>query len=156
MRSLLRHASEADAHRAFGGAARLHAHQQVARSELRLLGGSAARRHHLATLFAFVFEIRAARVQLAEGLQAAIELASRARQGLLRDADFASDFGAFLFEAGAAQRRLLRASARGFELAEQIRVLPVSALDAGLRAIALALGIGERLAHGAEVRLHAL
>ncbi len=80
----------------------------------------------------------------------------RARgQCFLRHADFAGDFGPLLFEAGTAQRRLLRAGARGFELAEKIRVLPVSALDTGLRAIALPLGIGQRLTHGAEMRLHA-
>ncbi len=108
-------------------------------------------RDRLATLFAFVFEIWPARVELAEGLQASIQLAAGTRKSLLRDADFASDVGCFRFETTATKCRFLRAGAHGFELTEQLAVLTVRTLNAGLRGIALALGISERLTDRAEM-----
>ena len=92
-----------------------------------------ARLHRFAAFFAFVFERRAARIERVERDQAAIEFGARARQRVLAETEFARDFGGLFFETLAAQRGFLRAGALAFELAEQIGMFAMRALDAALR-----------------------
>ena len=64
--ALLGHACQADRHRAFRGAARLHLHEQVARGELRALRAGAGRGERFAALLALAFEDCSRRIELAE------------------------------------------------------------------------------------------
>ena len=161
LRALLHHAVSADADGAFRRAARLDADQQIARSNLRGLGiARGARPRSRGALRARSPDPAGASRARPSVEQAAIELAARARERFLRDADFARDFRRLLFEALPAQGGFLRAGAHGFELAEQVRVLAMRALDAGLRAIALALphprATGARSPRCASMPPHAL
>ena len=110
--------------------------------------------HGFAAFFAFAFERRAARIERIERHQAAIEFGARARQRVLPEADFARDFRGLFFEALAAQRGFLRTRALTFELAEQVGVFAMRALDAALRLVALALRRRQLFAAGGEARFH--
>ena len=130
--------------------ARLDADEQIPRGHLRSLALGAACSDGLASLFALVLQVRLARVQLAQREQAAIELARGRAPTLPGHADFACDLRALFFEPATTQRGFLRAGAHGFELRQQIRMLAVRALNAGLRAVTLRFGVPERLANRAE------
>ena len=93
----------------------------------------ARRLHGFAAFFAFAFESGAARIERVERHQAAVEFGARARQRVLREADFARDFRGLFLEAFATQRGFLRTGALAFELAEQVGVFAMRALDAALR-----------------------
>ena len=97
-----------------------------------------ARLHGFAAFFAFAFERRAARIERIERHETAIELGAGARQRVLAEPDFARDFGGLFFEAFAAHRGFLRTRALAFELAEQVGVVAMRALDAALRLVAFA------------------
>ena len=68
---------------------------------------------------------------------------------------FARDFGGLFFEALAAHRGFLRTGAFAFELAEQVGMFAMRALDAALRLVAFALRGRQFFAAGGETRFHA-
>src|SRR5690606_36013526 len=100
----------------------------------------APRRDGLAPFLALRLQLQAPRIQRAELIEPAIQLATGARERLLRHADLARRFSGLLFESFATKRGLLGPRSHRFELRKQVRVLAVRALDAGLRGVALGLG----------------
>ena len=139
LRALVGHALQADAHRAFARTARFDADQQIAAGELRgLRAGTRATARPRDGLRARLRDRHARESSASSADQAAIELGAGARQRVLGQARFARDFGRLLFEALAAHGGFLRAGALAFELAEQVRMVAMRALDAALRLVALA------------------
>ena len=86
LRTLVGHALETHAHGGLTGATRFDADQQVATGELRRLRTCARTLHGFAAFFAFVFETRAARIELSESFQAAVEFGPCAGQRVLPEA----------------------------------------------------------------------
>ncbi len=154
LRTLVGHALETHAHGGLTGATRFDADQQIATGELRRLRTCARALHGFAAFFAFVFESRAARIELSESFQAAVEFGTCAGQRVLPEPDFASDFRGLFLEALAPQRGFLRTGALTFELTEQVGVFAMCALDTALRFVALPFRRGQVRPARGQQRFH--